>query len=676
MAEKTEFLQAIDDAILDADSLEQFINGSDSETVLTRLSAEYPTLQKAIKQMFENGGLPATPFKTWGEMNASSLPGGSYAYVTDGGASSGLYQKSGTSWVKSAYDPVGMVTAMINNNKLATPSVIFTQTALDELKTKGFYIFSTASNNLKANGFPVDKVSGLLRVITAEGSSLVIHEFTEVFSGVRHWRVFNGSNWSSWSSTSSISETVVSEKLRGNKVVSGSILDDAASINNIWEAGFYINKAGSDDYGNLGYPVKASGILEVIINKDLDYGLQRFNTSTTSYMRSGYGSTWYNWTEVGGLDKDKYQARELINTQNLNDIKKQGFYTKNSGVTPDPSLNFPTNRAGVLKVYAGSYTSYILQEYIDALANIYTRFWNAVEWSEWVSNTTSPKASSSGIAYNKTARVVEMTFPNASSGRAVKIKIERQVSSTANRDVWGITGCDVVDDAGSVVTPITTSGVWATALLDTENAGDHSGGSHGDETITDAYFMIDGVHFAQDAVISGIAKNIKLVQKSNIYVEDSPTLICNKWITWDITENTLNLDQHLTFPQSRSLYNAWITMLPVLRKVNTNNTGAQVTDKEIRSKDGLVIDVSEPDFERRNQIVDAGDTITLSGSQSGVSASVQVNSITAGDGAFAYVQNTEMYNKIYVSGKPPGGTYTTAENEKWHINSTFRVNTL
>lgn len=108
MADKTELLQAIDDAILDADSLEQFINGSDSETVLTRLSAEYPTLQKAIKELFENGGLPATPFKTKVEMQSSSLDNGSYAVVTDEGIDSGLYLKESGAWIKSSYDPVGI----------------------------------------------------------------------------------------------------------------------------------------------------------------------------------------------------------------------------------------------------------------------------------------------------------------------------------------------------------------------------------------------------------------------------------------------------------------------------------------------------------------------------------------------------------------------------------------
>lgn len=111
MADKTEFLQAIDDAILDADSLERFINGSDSEMVLTRLSAKYPTLKKAIKQMFESGGLPATPFASMEQMESSDMADGGYAVITSG-ADVGLYYKTNGSWQLTDYDNHRVVNAI------------------------------------------------------------------------------------------------------------------------------------------------------------------------------------------------------------------------------------------------------------------------------------------------------------------------------------------------------------------------------------------------------------------------------------------------------------------------------------------------------------------------------------------------------------------------------------
>lgn len=98
--------ETVTDLFADAASLEQFVNGSEDETVLTRLSAEYPTLQKAIKQLFENGGMPATPFKTKALMEASALVDGDYAQVTHDTTNNGLYVNTAGAWIKSEYDPL------------------------------------------------------------------------------------------------------------------------------------------------------------------------------------------------------------------------------------------------------------------------------------------------------------------------------------------------------------------------------------------------------------------------------------------------------------------------------------------------------------------------------------------------------------------------------------------
>lgn len=104
-------IKALQDASLDAKSLEEVVNGNDTKQVTTRLGANYPSVKKAIKALFENGGLPATPFKTKALMTASALANDKYAMVTDGGADNGLYVKTAGVWVKSAYDPVLASTA-------------------------------------------------------------------------------------------------------------------------------------------------------------------------------------------------------------------------------------------------------------------------------------------------------------------------------------------------------------------------------------------------------------------------------------------------------------------------------------------------------------------------------------------------------------------------------------
>lgn len=85
-------------------------NGDENTTVVTRTGETYPSAKKAIsegiKSLFENGGLPAVPFKTKALMSASLLVDGVYAMVTEDTVSNGLYVKTAGAWVKSGYDPV------------------------------------------------------------------------------------------------------------------------------------------------------------------------------------------------------------------------------------------------------------------------------------------------------------------------------------------------------------------------------------------------------------------------------------------------------------------------------------------------------------------------------------------------------------------------------------------
>lgn len=115
-------IQELIDARTDAKTLEEAVNGDAVTTVLSRLGESYPTLANALSQidgkldsadsqikqaitdLFQNGGLPATPFKTKALMTASALANDKYAMVTDDAANNGLYVKTAGVWVKSAYD--------------------------------------------------------------------------------------------------------------------------------------------------------------------------------------------------------------------------------------------------------------------------------------------------------------------------------------------------------------------------------------------------------------------------------------------------------------------------------------------------------------------------------------------------------------------------------------------
>lgn len=129
-------IQELIDARTDAKTLEEAVNGDAVTTVLSRLGETYPTLSNALNQidskldsadtqikqgitnLFENGGLPATPFATKALMESSELVDGDYAMVTDDSVAddNGLYIKTAGVWVKSDYDPVGYTDSKLLNS--------------------------------------------------------------------------------------------------------------------------------------------------------------------------------------------------------------------------------------------------------------------------------------------------------------------------------------------------------------------------------------------------------------------------------------------------------------------------------------------------------------------------------------------------------------------------------
>lgn len=86
-------------------ALQKFMTNPAETSVQVPDYGTIPSLQGYIKEMFENGGIPATPFETKALMEAAELDVGSYAIVTNDAPSiNGLYVKSASGWTKSQYD--------------------------------------------------------------------------------------------------------------------------------------------------------------------------------------------------------------------------------------------------------------------------------------------------------------------------------------------------------------------------------------------------------------------------------------------------------------------------------------------------------------------------------------------------------------------------------------------
>lgn len=148
-------IKALQDASLDAKSLEEVVNGDDAIQVTTRLGETYPSVKKAIKTMFENGGFPATTFDTKAKMTTegASLADGDYAWVTDDtDANNGLYIKKSGVWVFSEFNVLKRVQDYVKrlDAKVMLEDAIYLDIATD--KNGDAYRYTDASGGLHVTG--------------------------------------------------------------------------------------------------------------------------------------------------------------------------------------------------------------------------------------------------------------------------------------------------------------------------------------------------------------------------------------------------------------------------------------------------------------------------------------------------------------------------------------------
>lgn len=103
-------MQDLANGHLDVKALGEAANGDENTQVITRTGETYPSAKKAIKTMFQQGGLPAEPFKTKTSMQTegASLANGTYAVVTGdvNKQYNGYYQRVSGEWVRTDYQPV------------------------------------------------------------------------------------------------------------------------------------------------------------------------------------------------------------------------------------------------------------------------------------------------------------------------------------------------------------------------------------------------------------------------------------------------------------------------------------------------------------------------------------------------------------------------------------------
>ena len=259
---------------------------------------------------------------------------------------------------------------------------------------------------------------------------------------------------------------------------------------------------------------------------------------------------------------------------------------------------------------------------------------------------TAPKDT---FAYTKALDRITFYQP-ATNGNLIKYLLRHDVypfdgtSSRSQTDIWRLERAIEVNAALAELQEIVTYGEWEFAMREAAYPADHVGGVHGDEVLTSALFIVDGVY--KDPLTwtgTGEAKEIRLQMQSVIYRLNTQTAIADHYKELVITKNGITANQWV---ENRLLLNPdrfWLAMLPVNRMAANS---VQVSTKDIRN--GVVRDVSNAGFAQVYTPLESGSYVNVSGEK--YSTSVEISNLQGSlETADIYVANDAAYNKIYAS---------------------------
>lgn len=213
-------------------------------------------------------------------------------------------------------------------------------------------------------------------------------------------------------------------------------------------------------------------------------------------------------------------------------------------------------------------------------------------------------------------------------------------------------------------------GEWECAMR-IKDTHDFHGGLHGSERYKKVSCMIDGVTADIFTNQSVWADNVEFYQKSDIFLQgtcNDVIAVHHKW--YEFSENGVSVRQKIEWKGSFVIEKAFMAMLPIKRE---SESGISISDCARIDGSEKVFDVSKPGHE-----LNGGETMSdvryaeVWGEKSGIYAKVSFLSELSKTNTF-FIQNNQMYNKVYFSYAGDGGKHTTYDGEIWETHSHYDV---
>lgn len=569
---------------------------------------EYLNEEKANKSDIVQGQFSFTTLAAF-DAKKATLPLNCTVVIDESGPNQGTNTWTGTELKKSSYDPVqqskGYTDSLVKSKPLGTQN-------LNKVLIEGIYFQSTAANATLENGYPsfgVAKPSVLHVIVMGVNTSMQV---LDVDGRLGTRITYNSTNenptWTGWVqglNSTDKNELVVSineAKTQAKKPLHFSV---------------------SGTFGSVNYDKKTkvlSWATPIIATTKNATPLARISIAAHSVTFSGAAF------ETLYLDLNNTPADGNITSTNIGSCLKLGkYFDSGPDAFKDEIHQVPIAQMtpqGVLAKCAGVIFDIISE---------------------------APKVD--GFRYTKTASALSVFLP-AKNGNLIQFNIPRNIvpfdvtNTRSQLDLWRVERALEVSANFTELQEIATWGEIEFTMRERAYPADHVGGTHGDELLTNAFFVVDGVYKPQDFTVVGaqVAKEIWLEQISNIYRLNTNIPIALHKKRLQITDKWLIAYQEVEMLVTTEADRFWGGMLTMRRK--SIDEAVQITKYDIR--EGVMRDISTTEFEKVYTPVKNGTSVLVCGDQ--YSGSVEISNIVGFvSGADCYVSNDAAYNKIYVS---------------------------
>ncbi|MDV8151905.1 pyocin knob domain-containing protein [Acinetobacter pittii] len=535
-------------------------------------------------------------------------------------------------WDPAATPPQWVATGR-NSFKIATSSPAG-NVHLNTLTTEAIYFQTVSANATTANGYPTHALNTQSRILVSKQGAVLIQSVEAKGVIATRTSFDSGANWTAF--------------------VAGLGQTDLVSLNSSMLA--YFNKCSKNAEWFL---ASASGVISYnSTTKVLSWNqvlVGPTNAHTSNRINIAAGSVTFSGApyEVLYIDLNNVPTNGTILSTDFAACLKIASYT-----TPAPNtFNGNPNQLALAKITP--------QGTIESCAGFV--------------KIISKAPDIDGFQYTKLANALTVYLP-AKNGNLIKHYIPHEIiafdtsNARSQLDLWRIERALEVDNSFNELQEIVTYGEWEFAMRESAYPDDHVGGTHGDEKLTSALFLVDGIYKAQDFTVAGTktAKEIRLQIHSTIYRYNTQTAIAYHYKELVITKDGIYANQYVTPIIQLQPDRVWIAMLPVNRVAAVN--GVQVTTREIR--EGILNDVSSSGFPLVYTPLKNRSSVNVSGDK--YTTSVEIDNLSGlFPGADIHISNSNSYNKIYVSaigGASTGVTWNAGETIRW--TTKYMVNAI